>query len=240
MAIGDRIFVTTKAEHDGLQQEVTAHQAEDAIDAHNATSITVADANSHFTGTNVETVLDELFTFANNGKTDIASVIGSPATVGDTFIQLKTHIQNSKNDLAANLTAKGQSSVGSETLNSLVDKVPLINTGKGFKMGTIPGNYGASWSTTATVSGLPFVPKFIILTYYDNSNPAGTIITHSGKIQNPNNSTYQWSIVKNHTQVGLRVASEPTTTSFTVSFDGTAPTQAHTGLTYIAFEDLYI
>jgi len=111
------------------RDEFDAHKADDAIDAHNAKSISVVDVNAHFTGTNVETVLEELFTFANSGKTDIASVIGSPATSGDTFTQLKTHIQTSKNDLATNLTAKGQTSAGTETLDALVDKVLTISTG---------------------------------------------------------------------------------------------------------------
>jgi hypothetical protein len=120
--------VVSRDEFTAFQEEVDAHLAEDAIDAHNASNISVADANNRFTGTNVETVLDELFQFANNGKTDIASVIGSPATSGDTFATLKTHIQNNKNTLATNLTNKGQSSAGTETLSSLVGKVANIST----------------------------------------------------------------------------------------------------------------
>ncbi|WP_197199215.1 hypothetical protein [Cytobacillus firmus] len=116
------------------KQEVAEHQAEDAIDAHNASNISVADDTGLFTSSDVEGALKEAiekansaFTSANNGKTDIASVIGSPATSGDTFSQLKTHIQNSKNDLASNLTTKGQASAGTETLNQLVTKVLNIN-----------------------------------------------------------------------------------------------------------------
>jgi hypothetical protein len=155
------------------QAELDVHQAEDAIDAHNATSISVVDANNRFTGTNVETVLDELFQFANNGKTDIASVIGSPATSGDTFTQLKTHIQNRKNELATNLSAKGQASVGTETLDALVDKVALVNTGKKFASGTVTSSASQlsyTWADGSgtnyayvTVTGLLFQPSYILL-----------------------------------------------------------------------------
>jgi hypothetical protein len=145
------------------------HQAENAIDAHNASSISVADANNRFTGTNVETVLDELFQFANNGKTDIASVIGSPATNGDTFTQLKTHIQNSKNTLATNLSNKGQSSVGTEGLASLVAKVANVNTGKKWASGNGVSNGGAG-NQQLYVSGLTFEPMLVVAKYSEKDN----------------------------------------------------------------------
>ncbi len=107
--------------------------------------------------TSIVSALNELFTNANNGKTDIASVVGSPATSGDTFAQLKTHIQNSKNDLATNLTAKGQSSVGTETLDALVDKVALVSTGRKYASGTVTGG------STLTVTGLTFQPSTVIV-----------------------------------------------------------------------------
>jgi hypothetical protein len=122
--------------------------------------------------TTIVSAMNELFTNANNGKTDIASVIGSPATSGDTFAQLKTHIQNSKNDLATNLSAKGQTSVGTETLDALVDKVALVNTGKKWASGTatcgssvvsftnIQGGTTTGW--LLTVTGITFKPKYII------------------------------------------------------------------------------
>lgn len=96
---------------------------------------------------NIVAAINELFTFANNGKSDIASVVGSPATSADTFAQLKTHIQNSKNTLASNLSAKGQSASGTESLSSLASKVANINVGKRF----------ASGSTTISTTLLPFI-----------------------------------------------------------------------------------
>jgi hypothetical protein len=134
------------------------HQANDAIDAHNATNISVADTNDRFTGTNVEAVLNELFQFANNGKTDIATVIGSPATIGDTFATLKTHIQNIKNTLTTNLSAKGQSSVGTEALAALVAKVANISTGKKWAS----GNATSPFTTTMAITGLTFTPSIVI------------------------------------------------------------------------------
>jgi len=94
-----------------------------------ASLVGVEDSSGNFTSTNVEGVLDELFTFADNGKTNIASVVGSPATASDTFNQLQTIIQNQKDTLATNLTNKGTSASGTESLKSLADKVANVETG---------------------------------------------------------------------------------------------------------------
>lgn len=79
--------------------------------------------------TNLVAAINEAFQFANNGKTDIASVVGSPAVAGNTFTQLKTHIQNAKNKLATNLSNVGQASVGTETLDALAAKVANAQSG---------------------------------------------------------------------------------------------------------------
>jgi hypothetical protein len=128
-----------------------------------AAKVSVADPQNKIAATNVEDALLELFTFANNGKSDIASVIGSPATSGNTFAQLKAHIQNSKNDLATNLTAKGQASAGTERLEALVDKVALVNTGKKWASGEATAVW-ASGSGSLTINGLAFTPRFFIIT----------------------------------------------------------------------------
>lgn len=78
-----------------VDTKVETHKAEDAIDAHNASNISVADANNRFAGTNVETVLNELFQFASDGKTAVASAVtakGVPASPSDTFPTLATKI----------------------------------------------------------------------------------------------------------------------------------------------------
>lgn len=114
---------------------------------------------SGLSGTNVQAMLQALFTLANNGKLDIASVIGFPATAADTFAQLKARIQTIKDSMATNLTDKGQASAGTEALAALVAKISNINTGARYATGTITGS-----GTKITISGLAFKPSTLILT----------------------------------------------------------------------------
>lgn len=79
---------------------------------------------------NLVAAVNELFTFANDGKTKWSNVVGSPLASSDTFTQMQTKTQTVKNTLATNLTAKGQSSLGTETLTALVNKVANVETGK--------------------------------------------------------------------------------------------------------------
>lgn len=76
--------------------------------------------------TSLVNAINELFTFANDGKAKWSSVIGSPLVSGDTFTQMQNKTQTIKNTLATNLTAKGQSSTGTETLTALAGKVANI------------------------------------------------------------------------------------------------------------------
>lgn len=122
-----------------------------------ARNVKVEDANNRFNGDNVEAVLNELFTFANDGKTNIANVIGYPATTGDTFSQLRTHIQNSKNTLATNLTSKGVPSQGTEALAALAAKISQTQL-----VQWVSGTSRAS-GRRLTVSGLPFKPSVLIV-----------------------------------------------------------------------------
>ncbi|NNV04787.1 hypothetical protein ETC00_19515, partial [Brevibacillus sp. MCWH] len=139
--------------------------ADTATGAHKAKNIAIEDVNNRFTGTDVEAVLNELFTFANDGKTGVATVVGSPATAGDTFSQLVTHIQNAKNTMATNLSNKGVSASGTEALQALANKIANVNTGKQVAYGntnvTIPSNSG-SVSLTVPIS-VSFTPKEVIL-----------------------------------------------------------------------------
>jgi hypothetical protein len=66
-------------------------------ETHPATIITVADTGEHFTSTDVEGVLDELFTSVSSGKGEIAAAItgkGVSASGSDTFNQLSTKISS--------------------------------------------------------------------------------------------------------------------------------------------------
>lgn len=167
------------------KEELTAHKADDGIhvtqakqDSWNQAVTDIGSKSSLKTTAKNDLVsaINEAFQFANDGKTDIASVVGSPATVNDTFALLKTHIQNVKNKGATNLTNKGQSANGNESLDSLMSKIANVNTGRNSRSGTVttsgntsnftvpPGGTGSYVSNySATVTGLPFNPSIVIL-----------------------------------------------------------------------------
>lgn len=126
-----------------------------------AAKVSLADTSNKFTATDVEGAMLELFTFANNGKVDIATVIGSPATTSDTFATLKGRVQTNKTNLATNLVNKGTSASGTETLAALVAKVANVNTGKKMASGTVTTTGSTPWDIT--VSGLTFTARTILL-----------------------------------------------------------------------------
>lgn len=136
-----------------LQDDLTTHTADGAAHGIGDKSTLLTTSKS-----TIVSAVNELFTNANNLKSDWAGVVGSPLLSSDTSAQLKSKTQTLKNELATNLSAKGQSSVGTETLDALVDKVALVNTGKPIKTGSASSN-----STSGmTVTGLGFKPKIII------------------------------------------------------------------------------
>ncbi|MBR2756539.1 MAG: tail fiber protein [Exiguobacterium sp.] len=120
---------------------------------------------------NLVNAVNELFTFANDGKTKWSSVIGSPLASSDTFTQMQTKTQTIKNTLATNLTNKGQSSTGTETLTALANKVANVSTGKKVASGSgwsssntvtnITGTDGSSYYFE--VSGLDFQPDLVLI-----------------------------------------------------------------------------
>lgn len=73
---------------------LASHIAEDAEDAHNAASISVADVDNKFTGTNVESVLNELFTSVDNIKKNpgALSANGQLHVPNQSFIKLGTDV----------------------------------------------------------------------------------------------------------------------------------------------------
>ncbi|HCG4535570.1 TPA: hypothetical protein NJY08_004415 [Salmonella enterica subsp. enterica serovar Typhi str. AG3] len=120
--------------------------------------------------TNAQTIrgaINEAFQFANDGKTNIATVIGAPTIVSDAFPKIKSDIQTLKNSLATNLTNKGQPSLGTETLKILVDRVANVNTGKKWANGDVVN----AWSVTSvTVNGLSFRPSYIFILGHDQGS----------------------------------------------------------------------
>jgi hypothetical protein len=102
---------------------------------------------SGLAGTDVQTVLQNLFQFANDGKTAVANAI----------------------------TAKGVSASPSETFASLAAKIGQISTGKKWASGTVSrsatnnnvynkwDNSQAMYNYTVTVTGLDFTPSLIFV-----------------------------------------------------------------------------
>jgi hypothetical protein len=100
---------------------------------------------SGLSGTDVQTVLQNLFQFANDGKTQIANAI----------------------------TAKGVSASPTETFTSLAAKIGQISTGKKWAAGTYTPSAatlpfyrdnGTTYNCSyVTISGLDFKPSIIIL-----------------------------------------------------------------------------
>ncbi|MFC5541574.1 hypothetical protein ACFPOH_07325 [Ureibacillus suwonensis] len=165
-----------------LEQTVTLndekfneHLADTATGAHKAKNIAVEDPDGLFTASDVEDVLKELFTNADNAQKGIASVVGLPATSSDTLEQLITHIQNAKNTMATNLTAKGISASGAEALQALANKIANVNTGKKWASGTatvssntetvyyVSGSPAAKRTVTVPYSAIGFIPSTIIM-----------------------------------------------------------------------------
>jgi len=125
-------------------------------------------------GITVENKLNELFQFADNGKKNIETVIGYPLATSDTFDSMKSKIQTLKNTFASNLTSKGQSSSGSDTLNNLINKVANIKTEKKWAEGNfriIVGNEKVSVDRSIYINWKPSVIIVIVTApgyYYDN------------------------------------------------------------------------
>jgi len=159
----------------------------------NAANISVADSSNLFTSKNVEGVLKELFTFANNGKTGLASVIGSPATSSYTFDQIKNFIQTQKANLAANINSKGGAASNSETLQSLVNKVSSISTS------TVPNWVRGVWAYAADMPTARHQHKSAVVdnTIYVFGGLTGGTSYRVGSFEAFNTVTNKWSSKSN-------------------------------------------
>ena len=121
----------------------------------NAEKVSLSSTN--FRSQNVKAALEELFTFADNGKKNWVDVIGSPLSTGDSFSTLKSKTQTLKNTFASNLSSKKVSASGTESLNSLINKIKNI---EGIKIaeGAIDK---MERGDDKIISGLNFKPKII-------------------------------------------------------------------------------
>jgi hypothetical protein len=67
-----------------------------AFDTLESSDIKMTDAGNIFTATTVDGALSELFSYAGNGKTAVATAIGSEVSTSDTFQTLASTISNGK------------------------------------------------------------------------------------------------------------------------------------------------
>lgn len=149
------------------QVELDEHKAEDASlttkghvqlsSATNSTSETLAATPKAVK--DAYDLANQAFTQANDIKGKWAGVVGSPLLSSDTSTVLESKTQTIKNDLATNLTAKGQSSVGTETLAALVAKVANVNTGKKWATGT----FTTDGTKAFNVNNLTFKPAIVVI-----------------------------------------------------------------------------
>lgn len=102
----------------------------------------------------------QLFQFASDGKSGIATVVGSPLLATDTFQQQKDKLQELKNILATNLSNKKVISTGAESLNNLINKVATIKTGLKYVQGRYLAN--SQSSNPILIDGFDFKPVLAI------------------------------------------------------------------------------
>lgn len=140
--------------------------------------------NSSSTITDIVTAL--LAMEGINSKADLASVIGSPSVGTDAFTTLIQAIQTQKNTMASGLTGKGTSSIGTESLQALADKIaglPVAKwaTGSVTPNGNTLNNVHPTGATNSnryiTISGLSFTPSKIVIISPVGSG-VGTITTY--------------------------------------------------------------
>ncbi|MGN2339450.1 phage tail protein [Clostridium cagae] len=106
-----------------------------------ATKVNLATING-MSAKNVQSGIQELFTFASNGKNAIAGKVGN-ITGNNTHAEIANRIQTDKNTAASALNAKNVSASGNEALASLVSKIANISIqgmgGKEFVIGNTRG-----------------------------------------------------------------------------------------------------
>lgn len=146
----------------GASTELATHLADEA--AHGiGNKATLLTTNK----TSIVSAMNELFTNANNLKSDWAGVVGNPLLATDTSAQLKSKMQTIKNKLAANLTEKGISSSGNAGLDVLATRVGQIETGKKWVSGTTITSSNP-YDFILSGPGSPasdFIPSFFVLSY---------------------------------------------------------------------------
>lgn len=85
---------------------------------------------------NLVGAINELFQNANNGKSTIATAVGSPLSSGDTFGAMGSKIDTLTSKFKTNLNAKGVSTSSADKMSNLIDKVGTISTGRKWAKGS--------------------------------------------------------------------------------------------------------
>ena len=108
---------------------VAINEVLDKVVASNtANNVFFDNSTTGMSATNVQSAVDMLFSYAYNGKSAIATVIGYPSTINETFAQLSSDIQSNKNILANTLTDRGIETATSETLSAMISKVAQVSS----------------------------------------------------------------------------------------------------------------
>lgn len=108
---------------------VAINEVLDKVVASNtANNVNFDNSTTGISATNVQSAIDILFSYAYNGKSAIATVIGYPSTINETFAQLSSDIQSNKNILANTLTDRGIETATSETLSAMISKVAQVSS----------------------------------------------------------------------------------------------------------------
>ena len=113
--------------------------------------------NTKLKSKNVKDGIEELFTFADNGKKNWVDVIGSPLSTGDSFSTLKDKTQDLKSIFVYNLWNKKVSVSGTEGLGSLIDKIKNIDTGLKVATGALQLDTNMNGLTVKNLSFKPFL-----------------------------------------------------------------------------------
>ncbi|WP_125153086.1 hypothetical protein [Clostridium rectalis] len=156
--------------------------------------------------------MEELFTFADNGKKNWVDVVGSPLSTGDSFSTLKSKTQTLKNTFASNLTSKQQPSNSNESLNNLINKVANISIGKKFATATRTIEPTES-QTLIEIRGLSFTPSKVIV-FADINSSWGKLLETLILSNDYNSSIYEVCTVSCTT--GTRTGAAHYTTNYIV------------------------
>ncbi|WP_252234038.1 tail fiber protein [Clostridium sp. ZS1] len=132
-----------------------------AINSTSTTEATTPSATKQAYDKGVEALnkANEAFTSASNGKSVVAGKVGN-VSGNNTFNEIANRIQTDKNTAATNLSNKGVSASGNETLASLVGKIANISITQKIS-GTIPMT---DIDFSITINNLPFTPDYILVT----------------------------------------------------------------------------